>query len=115
MAKYQGAYREDVYKEEMPAQQEIETEELDSVDSEEGTFKKRYGDLRRHMQQMMQQKESEGAEHETAEGNEIEAAEHEVEEETMDVEEEDDDEDLYPSEPGQFAYKPSVRFAVMSK
>jgi len=53
--------------------------------------------------------------HETAEGNEIEAAEHEVEEEMMDVEEEEDDEDLYPSEPGQFAYKPSVRFAVISK
>jgi len=62
MAKYQGAYREDVYKEELPAQQqEMEPEELETGDPEEGTFKKRYGDLRRHMQQMMQQKDAEMA------------------------------------------------------
>lgn len=62
MAKYQGAYREDVYKEEQPEQQENVQEEQQqveaSLDKEEETFKKRYGDLRRHMQQSIQQKDA---------------------------------------------------------
>lgn len=54
MAKYQGAYREDVYKE--PVEQEENVQEAAPVEEapaspEEATFKKRYGDLRRHMQQ----------------------------------------------------------------
>jgi hypothetical protein len=59
MAKYQGAYREDVYKDEDPAQaQNVNEQETDENDSpEEASFKKRYGDLRRHMQQSMQQKD----------------------------------------------------------
>ena len=62
MAKYQGAYREDVYKEELPVQNVVEEQDdIESGDPEEGTFKKRYGDLRRHMQQMMQQKDAEMA------------------------------------------------------
>ena len=60
MAKYQGAYREDVYKEEAPEQAQNVNEQETNVngDPEEGTFKKRYGDLRRHMQQSMQQKDA---------------------------------------------------------
>ena len=59
--------------------------------------------------------EEEDVVHETAEGNEVEAAEHIVEEEFMDVEEGEEDEDVYASEPGQFAYAPTVRFAVIKK
>ena len=67
-------------------------------------------------EEMPEDEESEGEAHETAEGNEVEAAEHEIEVETMDVEDdEEEDEDVYASDPGQFAYKPSVRFAVMKK
>ena len=60
MAKYQGAYREDVYKKDEPVQEQNVSEQETNVDdnSEEATFKKRYGDLRRHMQQSMQQKDA---------------------------------------------------------
>ena len=60
MAKYQGAYREDVYTKDEPAQeQNVSEQETDMDDnSEEGTFKKRYGDLRRHMQTSMHQKDA---------------------------------------------------------
>ena len=52
MAKYQGAYREDVYNEESVGQQQPEANLNEApADNEEATFKKRYGDLRRHMQQ----------------------------------------------------------------
>lgn len=53
--------------------------------------------------------------HETAEGNEVEAAEHIVEEELMDLGEEEEDDEVYASTPGQFAYAPTVRFAVIKK
>lgn len=56
MAKYQGSYREDVYVEEESVQEDVQQQE--SGDSEEATFKKRYGDLRRHMQQSMAQKDA---------------------------------------------------------
>jgi uncharacterized protein YecA (UPF0149 family) len=59
MAKYQGAYRDDVYVEDAPVQEAVQQEENMSGDSEESTFKKRYGDLRRHMQQSMAQKDAE--------------------------------------------------------
>jgi len=59
MAKYQGAYREDVYKEEDSVQENVQEENVEtSSGGEEDTFKKRYGDLRRHMQQSMQQKDA---------------------------------------------------------
>lgn len=60
MAKYQGAYREDVYTKDEPVQEQNVSEQETNVDdnSEEGTFKKRYGDLRRHMQTSMQQKDA---------------------------------------------------------
>jgi len=59
MAKYQGAYREDVYKEEESVQENVQEENVEtSSGGEEDTFKKRYGDLRRHMQQSMQQKDA---------------------------------------------------------
>ena len=60
MAKYQGAYREDVYTKDEPVQEQNVSEQETNVDdnSEEATFKKRYGDLRRHMQTSMQQKDA---------------------------------------------------------
>ena len=54
-------------------------------------------------------------EYETPEGNKVDTAVNEVVEEFMspdDVESEEE-EDLYPTKEGQFAYKPSVKFAVM--
>lgn len=59
MAKYQGAYRDELYAEDAPVQEAVQQEENTNVDSEESTFKKRYGDLRRHMQQSMAQKDAE--------------------------------------------------------
>jgi len=59
MAKYQGAYREDVYKEEPVKEQNVNQQETDENENpEEASFKKRYGDLRRHMQSSMQQKDA---------------------------------------------------------
>lgn len=60
MAKYQGAYRDEVDAEENvqdSVQENVQSENV-NPDSEEGSFKKRYGDLRRHMQQSMQQKDA---------------------------------------------------------
>ena len=54
-------------------------------------------------------------EYETPEGNRVDTAVTEVVEEFMtpnDVEDEEE-EDLYPTKKGQFAYKPTVKFAVM--
>ena len=65
MAKYKGAYRDELEKEEdLTYAQELELErkaepELQAKDPEEDTYKKRYGDLRRHSQQLMQQKDQE--------------------------------------------------------
>lgn len=50
--------------------------------------------------------------HETEEGNEVELAEHIIEEEEMDLDSEEEDEDVYASEN---TYKPTVRFAVIRK
>jgi hypothetical protein len=51
MAKYQGAYRDDLFKEEVPEQVETApAKEPEANTVEEETFKKRYADLRRHMQ-----------------------------------------------------------------
>lgn len=60
MAKYQNAYREDLDKEESSYSEEIgAAQEADAqLDPEESTFKKRYGDLRRHMQQTLTQKDA---------------------------------------------------------
>lgn len=62
MAKYQGTYREDVYKEDEVSavpQEEQDVDTQEPQDAEDASFKKRYGDLRRHMQQTMAQKERE--------------------------------------------------------
>jgi hypothetical protein len=60
MAKYQGAYRNEADAEENLQDPVQENQQADNVnaDPDEGTFKKRYGDLRRHMQQSMQQKDA---------------------------------------------------------
>lgn len=58
MAKYQGAYREDLDKDDEIAQQ-VQNAEQEPQDAEEASFKKRYGDLRRHMQQSIAQKDAE--------------------------------------------------------
>jgi hypothetical protein len=54
-------------------------------------------------------------EYETPEGNTVNTAVNEVVEEFMTPYDVDlkDEEDLYPTKQGQFAYKPSVKFAVM--
>ena len=60
MAKDQNVYREDLDKEESSYSEEIgAAQEADAqLDPEESTFKKRYGDLRRHMQQTLTQKDA---------------------------------------------------------
>ena len=56
MAKYQGAYRAELDKEdEVPVEEQQQEaaevkEEAAPLNAEEETFKKRYGDLRRHSQ-----------------------------------------------------------------
>jgi len=54
-------------------------------------------------------------EHETPEGNRVESTVTEVVEEFMEPDgvESEEEEDFYPTKEGQFAYKPTVRFAVM--
>lgn len=62
MAKYQGAYRADLDKEdEVPQQEQQEAVEQNTapLNAEEETFKKRYGDLRRHSQGVKQKYEDE--------------------------------------------------------
>ena len=60
MAKYKNAYKAELdLEEEQVEQVEQATAEPEPTDAEEASFKKRYGDLRRHMQQAMQQKEDE--------------------------------------------------------
>ena len=59
MAKYRNAYRETL---DEPVEQVQATEQLKEapqapLNAEEETFKKRYGDLRRHMQQQMMQEQ----------------------------------------------------------
>lgn len=60
MAKYQGAYRShlDDDSDEVATMTAQQTEETTGSD-DDASFKKRYGDLRRHMQQSMQQKDRE--------------------------------------------------------
>lgn len=87
---------------------EIEYEESDSemsedtdISSEEGVAEEGEGEFQE--------------EYETPEGNRVDTAVTEVVEEFMtpnDVEYEEE-EDLYPTKEGQFAYKPTVKFAVM--
>ena len=65
MAKYKRAEEADEdlsYAEEMQQQQQVAEEGPPPADAEEASFKKRYGDLRRHSQQLMQQKDQELAE-----------------------------------------------------
>lgn len=59
MAKYRGAYRDELDNNDEVVEQTNEAVEAEPTDSEEATFKKRYGDLRRHMQQSMAQKDAE--------------------------------------------------------
>lgn len=61
MAKYRRQLEEDnglTYAEEVTAQAKAETQEP-PAEGEDVTYKKRYGDLRRHSQQLMQQKDQE--------------------------------------------------------
>lgn len=63
MAKYQRVEEEDnglSYSQEL-LQQQQEDGTAPAVDAEDATYKKRYGDLRRHSQQMLSQKEQEVA------------------------------------------------------
>ena len=87
---------------------EIEYEESDSemsedtdISSEEGVAEEGEGEFQE--------------EYETPEGNRVDTAVNEVVEEFMMPNDVDDEEaeDLYPTKEGQFAYKPSVKFAVM--
>jgi len=60
MAKYRRTDEDDnglSYSEELAQQQQAETGGPEPTDAEDATYKKRYGDLRRHSQQLMQQKD----------------------------------------------------------
>lgn len=62
MPKYQAAYKAEVDLDETQDEQNVATaepEEQEPQDAEEASFKKRYGDLRRHMQQSLAQKDDE--------------------------------------------------------
>ena len=61
MSKYKGNYRSELDADEKTYSQEV-TEQQDGpepTDSEDSSFKKRYGDLRRHMQTTLSQKDQE--------------------------------------------------------
>jgi len=63
MAKYKGAYKDLLDNEEEVQEQETEAVEAAPEQSgEEETFKKRYGDLRRHMQETLREKDKQIAE-----------------------------------------------------
>lgn len=58
MAKYSGSYREDLDSKEPEIQNaNPESNEPEPTDAEDASFKKRYGDLRRHMQTTLSQKD----------------------------------------------------------
>jgi phosphopantetheine adenylyltransferase len=62
MARYKRADQADdelSYSEELAKTQGVQQDGPEPQDGEEASFKKRYGDLRRHMQQLMQQKDQE--------------------------------------------------------
>jgi len=64
MAKYRRAEEDDnglSYSEELAQQQQAEAGGPEPTDAEDATYKKRYGDLRRHSQQLMQQKDQQVA------------------------------------------------------
>jgi len=64
MAKYRRLDEEDnglSYSEELAKEQEVQSGGSEPVDAEDATYKKRYGDLRRHSHQLMQQKDQEVA------------------------------------------------------
>ena len=63
MAKYQGAYRDDLDKDDVPEAQEQTQEAVKAapLTVEEETFKKRYGDLRRHTQDLQKKQADEVA------------------------------------------------------
>lgn len=61
MAKYRGKYQEDLDKEEKPYSEEVQATqvEVEPTDPEEITYKKRHGDLRKHLNQLAAQKNKE--------------------------------------------------------
>ncbi len=60
MAKYRGGYRDDLDTVEKPYSEEMVQEAQPApTDNDEASFKKRYGDLRRHMQNQMSTKDRE--------------------------------------------------------
>ena len=74
------------------------------------------GEMCEHCDGMGYHMAEEEGEYETPEGNEVEVAEVETEEEFMEpVEEEEmsEDEDMYPTQAGQYGYKPRVIFATI--
>ena len=61
MAKYQGAYREDLGAEEKPYSEELASQQPSpqSASGDDESWQKRYGDLRRHTQMQMSEKDRE--------------------------------------------------------
>ena len=62
MAKYKRVEEDDnglTYSEELAQQQQAQAGGPEPTDAEDATYKKRYGDLRRHSHQLLQQKDQE--------------------------------------------------------
>jgi len=60
MAKYRGGYRDELDTVEKPYSEEMAQEAQPApTDNDDTSFKKRYGDLRRHMQNQMSTKDRE--------------------------------------------------------
>lgn len=59
MAKYQGAYRSEIGEEEKPYSEEVQATQPQQATSEDDSWSKRYGDLRRHTQMQMAEKDRE--------------------------------------------------------
>ena len=59
MAKYQGSHTRDLENELSTQQQQVPNIPVQNEDPEEASFRKRYGDLRRHMQTVQSQKDEE--------------------------------------------------------
>jgi replicative superfamily II helicase len=59
MAKYQGAYRSEVGSEEKPYSEELQAQSQPQTSTDDDSWSKRYGDLRRHTQMQMAEKDRE--------------------------------------------------------
>lgn len=94
---------ENEYEEAPTEQEESDSEELadTEVQAEDGDAEEGQGEFQE--------------EYETPEGNTVEVASGTIEEELMMPEYEEYDEEEYPSDPGQFSYRPSMSFVVMKR